>query len=125
MSISTKDELRDRLQMTHGRLRQATEDLSDEQIAQQPGPAAPPIGWHLWHLTRWTDRLQGSFLDESSRQGLIPGTFWVEERLAINWGPNPEDVGLEIRFRCQRNFYVPCEVQPLNRAQISCLLPRE
>jgi hypothetical protein len=86
MSLSTTDDLTGWFEMTHSWLRNATEDLSDEQMAQQPGFEAPPIGWHLWHISRWADRLQASFLSDSSRQGLIPGEIWVEENLALEWG---------------------------------------
>ena len=92
MDLMTK-EIAAWLDNTHSWLRNATEDLSDEQMAQQPGPEAPPIGWHLFHLARWADRLQASFQSESSRQGLILDTIWVRENLAQEWGLNPEDLG--------------------------------
>ena len=78
---------------THRWLRNATKDLTDEQIAQQPGREAPPIGWHIFHIARWADRLQASFQSESSRQGLIPETIWVQENQAQEWGLHPEELG--------------------------------
>jgi hypothetical protein len=93
MSSSTTDELYAWFEMTHGWLRNATEDLSDKQMAKQPGLEAPPIGWHLWHIARWADRLQASFLSDSSRQGLIPGEIWVEENLALEWSLTTDKLG--------------------------------
>ena len=63
---------------THdGVLRLAT-DLTDDQIRWRPGPHAPAIGFHVWHLARWADH------DRS----LIDGTtqLWESRDLAASWG---------------------------------------
>ncbi len=38
-------------------LREALEDLSDEEINAQPGPNDNPIGWMTWHMLRFEDRV--------------------------------------------------------------------
>ena len=40
----------------HEALLRVTEELTPEQFCWLPGPEAPPIGWHLWHIARWADR---------------------------------------------------------------------
>lgn len=74
------------IQFTHGKILALTEELTDEQIAQQPSPTAPPIGWHLFHIARWADRLQASFSND--------GEVWQNEGLAKQWGLTPEMLGL-------------------------------
>ena len=75
----------------------STEDLTNEQITQQPSPTAPPIGWHLFHIARWADRLQASFSIKSSeleQPSHLPSEIWTVEGLAKQWGLNPERLGL-------------------------------
>ena len=42
----------DRIKAVVGR---ALDDLTDEQLTEQVGPVANPIGWLVWHLTRIQD----------------------------------------------------------------------
>ena len=87
-----------RVQMTHGWILKITEDLTDEQLAwrlSQTGP--PPIGWHLWHISRWADRLQASFPSErpeANRHADPNQGIWETEGLAAQWGLNPDLLGL-------------------------------
>ena len=72
------------------------EDLSDEQVAWQPNPAAIPIAFHLWHLARWADNLQWSISKDFPR--LIPAAnaaqqLWDIEKIAIQWGLEPSHLG--------------------------------
>jgi len=38
-------------------IKQATEELTQAQIFYQPAPDANSIGWLIWHLSRWRDRI--------------------------------------------------------------------
>jgi len=58
-----------RIQGTHKLMLDVTTDLDAEQFGRQPGPAAPPIGWHLWHAARFADRLQASFNSPGTQPG--------------------------------------------------------
>lgn len=85
------------IKWTHQSLISCTEDLTDQQIAQQPSLTAPPIGWHLFHIARWADRLQASFLikaTESGKQSDLHSELWVVEGLTTQWGLKPESFGL-------------------------------
>ncbi len=78
-----------RVHMTHGWILKITEELTDEQLSWrliQTGP--PAIGWHLWHISRWADRLQASFHSKPD-QGI-----WETEDLAVKWGLDPSVLGL-------------------------------
>ena len=59
-----------RIQWTHNSIISTAEALTETQLSQQPGPTSPPIGWHLWHTSRWADRLQASFQIEN-----LEGTY--------------------------------------------------
>ena len=41
-----------RVHMSHTLLLEITEKLTEAQFCWEPGPEAPPIGWHLWHMAR-------------------------------------------------------------------------
>ncbi len=86
-----------RIQWTHRSLLAVTDDLGGAQIARQPGPAAPPIGWHLFHMARWADRLQASFqleITDPDRPSDLQSEIWSDERLAAQWGLEPAHLGL-------------------------------
>jgi hypothetical protein len=63
---------------THNRVLALVQDLSDDQLAWRPTLAAPPIGFHVWHLARWAD------LDRA----IVEGTpqIWRARDLARAWG---------------------------------------
>lgn len=81
-----------RVQMTHGWIRKITKDLTDEQFAWRLGPTTPPpIGWHLWHISRWADRLQASFPNQA---GNPDRGMWESEGIAAQWELKPALLGL-------------------------------
>jgi hypothetical protein len=97
MGNTMMDGLRMRLQWTQNSIFAIGEKLSQAQLTRQPGPTSPPIGWHLWHTSRWADRLQASFLVESmegSFQGPLAPEFWEKEHMARDWNLRKEDLGL-------------------------------
>ncbi len=87
-----------RVRMTHGWMLKITEDLTDEQMAwriSQIGP--PPIGWHLWHMSRWADLLQASFVSKrpGASQRADPNQgIWETERLVTQWDLQADLLGL-------------------------------
>ena len=52
--------LADGIAWTHQAILRLVEDISDEMLAKPPSATAPPIGWHVFHIARWADRLQAS-----------------------------------------------------------------
>lgn len=87
-----------RLNMVNSNLLQVTQDLSDEQLCKQLGLTAPPIGWHLWHISRWADRLKASFPkrgDGNSKEPSNPNRdLWHIENLAAQWDLSPTLLGV-------------------------------
>jgi DinB superfamily len=85
-----------RIRWTHQSIIEVTEELTDAQLAQQPSPTAPPIGWHVFHMARWADRLQASFPRASVGQGRQAdprNQIWTATDLATQWGLRPERLG--------------------------------
>lgn len=92
------DTLAQRIRMTNAYLLKVTEDLTDEQLCKRPSPTAPPIGWHLWHISRWADRFQASFPkrgDGNVDQPADPNRdIWHLENLASQWELNAATLGV-------------------------------
>lgn len=80
-----------RIQLTNQWLLENTSELTDEQFGQRLSYNAPPIGWHLWHISRFTDRLGASFKES---QKLQENEIWEIENLADAWGLDPDDLGV-------------------------------
>ncbi|GIJ55923.1 mycothiol transferase [Virgisporangium aurantiacum] len=70
-------------------VRSAVEDLDPDDLRWAPGPAANPIGWLVWHLTR----VQDSHLAEvvGSRQVYLEGAW--SKRFGLE--PDPEETGYD------------------------------
>ena len=86
-----------RIQWTHQNIISIGEALTEEQLAHQPGPTSPPIGWHIWHASRWADRLQASFqIDhlEGTYEGALVEEIWKKENLPQEWDLEVGGLGL-------------------------------
>ena len=75
-----------------------TEDLTEEQFTCRPGQleTAPSIGFHLWHIARWADRLQARLPGMTAELGKRLGTrqeVWETEGLTRSWKFDPEAMG--------------------------------
>ena len=86
MLVQTKNGIR----WIHTRLLAVTADLPEEQFLWRPGPMAPPIGWHLWHIARWADRFQTMF---PPADGVERRQLWEVEGLAQQWDLDPSTLG--------------------------------
>ena len=87
----------DRIQRTHGWLLKVTSELPGDGLARRFASTAPPIGWHLWHITRWADRIQATFPNHSfgATHRWDPGRqIWFRERLAERWGLEAAALGI-------------------------------
>jgi hypothetical protein len=85
-----------RIKMAHSWILQATERLTEDELCHRFGPTAPPIGWHLWHIARWADRVQASL----PRPDVEPNTpadpnwgIWEQEKIANLWDLDPATLG--------------------------------
>jgi len=92
MEISANRFTAQRVQMAHSWLVQAAESISAADFAQVFSPDAPPIGWHLWHMARFADRLQAklSQLEEDEAREEI----WEQENVPGLWKVTPDRLGV-------------------------------
>ncbi|MFJ6197862.1 DUF664 domain-containing protein [Micromonospora sp. NPDC092111] len=70
-----------------GLVRAAVDGLSPEELRRPPGPAANPVGWLVWHLTRIQDRHVADLLGVAQ--------VWVTGDRAARFGlsADPDDTG--------------------------------
>jgi hypothetical protein len=85
-----------RIALAHALLLQATEPLDARDFSRRFGATAPPIGWHLWHVARWADRVQASLRranDPTNYQPNPNNGLWEQESLAAEWDLDPSTLG--------------------------------
>ncbi len=85
-----------RIIMAHALLLKATEPLDETDFSRRFGATAPPIGWHLWHVARWADRVQASLPRASDAEDHQPNPnngLWEQEGLAAEWDLDPGTLG--------------------------------
>jgi hypothetical protein len=65
--MSTTDLYADAIRRSDADLRRALDDLSTEELKNQPGgQGSNPIGWLVWHLTRTRDNISSSIVGGTS-----------------------------------------------------------
>jgi hypothetical protein len=96
LSELTTTAIVNRIKMAHAWILQATEKLTEDELCQSFAFTAPPIGWHLWHIARWADRVQASLPRQSDTTDHRPDPnqgVWQQERLAERWDLDPATLG--------------------------------
>ena len=87
--MSTATLVAERMVKVHGWLLDATLDRDDEQLRERVAPTAPSIGFHLWHVARWADRVQAALpsMHPDLAAALGPAEqLWLSGGLARAWG---------------------------------------
>jgi len=74
------------LEASYRSLTQATDGLTDEQLAYQPTAETNSIAWLVWHLSRWRDAVSATICDEPQ--------VWVCEGWAERHGMPGERTGM-------------------------------
>jgi hypothetical protein len=92
MNASVAGHLSDRMQQINGQLIEVQQGASEEQLGWQLGLTTPSIGFHLWHIARWSDRNQ-ALLANLGTDAAAGTEIWVAEGLAGKWGLAPESLG--------------------------------
>ncbi len=85
-----------RTRQGHELVIEATHQLTEEQLRWRANTVSPSIGFHLWHLARWADRIQAVIPGLTPELGnrLGPGCeLWEAENLATSWDLAPETLG--------------------------------
>ena len=96
MNDETSTAIINRIHRTHAWILQTAEKLTEDELCQRFGPSAPPIGWHLWHIARWADRVQASLpkVDEQTDDQPNPNRgIWEQEQLVEQWDLDPATLG--------------------------------
>ena len=86
MSDPVIKEILDTISWTQNRMIRETSNLTEAEFCRQPSLAAPPIGWHVWHIGRWADILQASMTDLQE--------YWEKAELVVKFGLDPTKLGL-------------------------------
>ena len=84
--------LKGRISMVHDWLIRAGEVVSADEFVHIFSKDAPPIGWHLWHMARFTDRLQHKLavlLDDPTASEI-----WYRDHVARSWNISPNQLGV-------------------------------
>src|SRR5262249_40584979 len=74
------------LEAAYRSIKQATDDLTDEQLYYQPTAESNSIAWLVWHLSRWRDATSASISGEPQ--------IWVSAGWAQRCGIADERTGL-------------------------------
>ena len=92
MTKNTNSFLQDRVVFVHAWLMNAGNSVSADQFAQTFSDVAPPIGWHLWHMARFADRLQSKLAHITD--GAQNPEIWYRDNTCANWNLLAEDLGV-------------------------------
>jgi hypothetical protein len=91
MSFKAAEAITYRILRVHELTLGAINGRGDEVILHRTSPASPPIGFHIWHMARGTDRIQTQLrrLLESPEAEEI----WHRQQLADLWGLEARSLG--------------------------------
>jgi hypothetical protein len=82
--------------LTHRRILDMAEKLTEAQLGWQAVPGSQTIAFHLWHITRWADHLQATIPGMTPELGQRLGSgqqIWEAEGLAARWGFQTAQLG--------------------------------
>lgn len=83
----------ERIARTHVQLLTAADELSDDKLAWRAGARAPAIGFHVWHVARWADRLHAKL---PTMLGSGAGVeVWDTEHFADRWLVGSDRLGFQ------------------------------
>jgi hypothetical protein len=111
MTFSMADALGYRMRRAHEWARTITADLEDAVLDRRHSPASPPIGFHLWHIARSTDR-NTALLKKNLGGPTDVEETWHQKGLAERWGMTPRrlgagETGMEMSDEASESFVTP------------------
>lgn len=92
MTNKTYQYITNRVYGMHGWLIRAGESVTSEQFSHTFSKDAPPIGWHLWHMARFADRLQAKLTGAANQAPAAE--IWYRDVVALTWRLEPEKLGV-------------------------------
>ena len=91
-NVSVYIYLKDRIYLIHDGLIRAGEVVNADQFVHVFSQDAPPIGWHLWHIARFADRLQSKLAQVPN--GSPAAEIWYRDGVSTNWNLSPDNLGV-------------------------------
>ncbi len=88
--------MRERIARTNSQLLALTTDLPEASFARRHGPRAPSIRFHLFHASRWADKVQSWLPSASGHLHELFGRrpqIWEAQEIAAKWGLSGMDLG--------------------------------
>ncbi len=116
MSNDTFHWIKHRIFMAHEMLIGAGETIDENQFAHVFSAEAPPIGWHLWHMARFADRLQSKLSTELS--GSPENELWYQKELSKIWRVDPATLGVYETGMGQRHSDAQSTIQQAGQTAI-------
>lgn len=92
MTKNTNSFLKDRTYFCHEWLIRAGKVITPEHFIHLFSQDAPPIGWHLWHIARFADRLQSKLATVSTGSEVVEN--WYRDGICAKWKLLPENLGV-------------------------------
>ena len=91
----------DRLDAAYIWIERLSEGVTDEQFYYQPTEDSNPIGWLVWHLSRYRDRISASVVGEAQ--------VWISQGWAQRFGMGEERTGLGDTLEQVASFRAPSD----------------
>jgi hypothetical protein len=92
MSNETLHWIKYRILLAHQMLLRASETVDEKQFEHVFSEEAPPMGWHLWHMARFADRLQSKL--STILSGSTENELWYQNEISKVWGVDPAELGV-------------------------------
>ncbi|HRJ45715.1 MAG TPA: DinB family protein [Caldilineaceae bacterium] len=92
MQISANRHTKEQVKLVHNWLIRAGESVNNDQFVHVFSSDAPPIGWHLWHMARFADRLQAKLTQVTD--GFASDEIWQREGVPARWNLTPGRLGV-------------------------------
>ena len=88
----SEQSIKERNKLVHAWLIRAGRSVTESQFAHVFSPDAPPIGWHLWHMARFADRLQAKLGEVT--EGMVGAEVWESQGIFGVWVIDSSTLGV-------------------------------
>jgi hypothetical protein len=89
---NTNSLLKARIYFVHDWLIRAGTVINSDQFVYVFSEDSPPIGWHLWHMARFADRLQSKLAFVTD--GALGTEIWYQESISTRWHVLADNLGV-------------------------------
>ncbi len=89
---NTNSLLKARTYFVHDWLIRAGTVINSDQFIHVFSEDSPPIGWHLWHMARFADRLQSKLA--SVTDGTLGAEIWYQDSISTRWNVLADNLGV-------------------------------